>query len=460
MTKPWEEKSQQAKAIIAEVKEAHKAGFANQEEANAAMARVEEATSIMNAAKAEKLADDQKRYEALMQGFEQQGGAPAEPKPPTAPGPITGERSGAKTIEELNASAAAFGKQFNNQSRLVATDKAVRSLSVLGEYQREVATLTEGTGTTGGYLVVPQYMQNLFAETRRQGNAMRALGWMTEHPVTSNVVLMPRGGGAATVGIVAEGAAKPTQDQTYAQLTINIFTWAGISSVSRQLADDSSPTVADLVGRELGTLLGNLEEQMIINGTGSGEPTGILNTAGLASQNTSIAVGYTGQNLIDAILEAVVAINTSYFAPPTGALMHPKRLAFLMQAKDTNTNYLFNLTGTFRAPNAAPLLNGVTSVSEGTVSPAASLFGLPIGVSANIPTNLGTNSTPNNDVVIVGAWNESHWFQRQDVVMDVSDQASDAFINNKVYFRLEERAGYTAGRYPQAFATVTGPGMV
>lgn len=84
------------------------------------------------------------------------------------------------------------------------------------------------------------------------------------------------------------------------------------------------------------------------------------------------------------------------------------------------------------------------------------LLGLPIGVSTNVPTTLAdeTAATPTEtaDAIIVGAWNEAHWFQRQDVTLDVSDTAGTAFENNQTWFRLEERAGFSAERYPAAFA--------
>jgi HK97 family phage major capsid protein len=310
--------------------------------------------------------------------------------------------------------------------------------------------------------VVPQFAQEMFAETRRQGNAVRRFGWLATHPTaaTSSVVF-PRGGGAATVGIVAENAAKPTADQTYSQVTVNIFVWAGISKLSNQLVADGDPLVADLTARELGSLLGNLEEQKIIAGSGTGEPRGIVNTTGVVTDAYTDATPTT-QELVDKIIDSISSFQTAYFMPPNGILMHPRRLAFLQKGKDSSLNYLFNPAGTFRAPGGLGGTIGANSVSTGEVAAMPTLLGLPIGVSTNIPTTFsgGAPGAGTEDVIIIGDWNEAHWFQRQDVTLDASNQTSDAFEKNQTWFRLEERAGFSAERYPTAFRLVAGTGLV
>jgi HK97 family phage major capsid protein len=148
-------------------------------------------------------------------------------------------------------------------------------------------------------------------------------------------------------------------------------------------------------------------------------------------------------------LDAIVAIQTSYFGAPNGALVSPRRLAFLQKAKDGGGQYLLAAPGT-RGPNGGSGLLATQAPIE--------ILGIPIGVSTNIPTNLGVGT--NQDAIIVGDWNEAHWFQRQDMTLDSSDVAGTAFEQNQVWFRLEERVGFTAERFPQAFAVISGAGLV
>jgi HK97 family phage major capsid protein len=193
-------------------------------------------------------------------------------------------------------------------------------------------------------------------------------------------------------------------------------------------------------------------------------PQGVLPEQPLRVNRAVLAVGSrtdatpTAQELIDKIIDSISSFQSAYFMPPTGILMHPRRLAFLQKGKDTTTNYLFNSPGTFRAPGGLGATIGATSVSTGEVAAMPSLLGLPIGTSTNIPTNIGAGT--NEDIVIVGDWNEAHWFQRQDVTLDASNQASTAFETNQTWFRLEERAGFSAERYPTAFRVISGTGLV
>lgn len=461
----WREKKERAEAIIETVKRDYKA-IQKAEDAEKCQNMVSEARKLMAEAGEERTHYEKARLNDLLAEHDRQ-----QQLEEASNRSFNFERPRVQPFKQGQETAGALSERMrSDQVRMLASERMIHAIPDL-----EKAALAEGTGSTGGYLVVPAYLQDLFAETRRQGNALRSYGWMNIHPVESNQIYIPKGTGSATVSWVGENTQKPSQDQTYTQIAVSIFTLAGISKQSKQLAMDSSPTVLDLSTRELGTLIGNFEEQYIIAGgvgTLTGGPTGIIATSGLA-QAPSTTAGAPGSvtatatqqtNVIDAILGAVVAVETNYFAPPTGVLMHPRRLGWLLKGKDTASNYLFNRPGNFRAPNFDPQMKTVTSmvgVSGGYDTPPYDLFGLPIGTSVNIPTNLnyGVSGASDQDIVIVGAWNEAHLFQRQDVTMDTSDVAGSSWEYNQVWIRGEERLGFTAARYPTAFACVYGTGL-
>jgi hypothetical protein len=140
-------------------------------------------------------------------------------------------------------------------------------------------------------------------------------------------------------------------------------------------------------------------------------------------------------------------------------------LGYLLKAKDTATNYIFNMQGSFRAPNFLPALQSTTRADGATFgaldTPPVSFLGIPLGTSVNIPTNqnFGTSGGSDQDVILVANWNEAHWFQRQDVTMDTTDVAGTSWEQNQVWIRGEERVGFTAERYPTAFGVVHGKGL-
>jgi HK97 family phage major capsid protein/HK97 family phage prohead protease len=324
-----------------------------------------------------------------------------------------------------------------------------------------IKALGEATASAG-YLVPPVYWQQGIAEYRLAAAKVRAL--VTVIPgIATNLVYMPRETGIASVGWTAENAAKPSTDQTFGQIAVNIFTLAGISKVSRQLLEDSSPAVDMIVRKDLGRLLGQAEDIAFINGSGTGQPTGLLNTTG-------ILTGAISTNTIaDAIASAISAIQSNYFGDPEVILIHPKHLNTIRTAKDANNRYIFEPSffagadarmkafmdnnGPF-GPNGT-LGGGYSNMpgdAMGRVSsgPQGTVWGLPLYADANIPT------PANAGQIVVGALSESYVLERTGVTIDVSSEAGTSFEQNQTWFRGEERLGFTAARQPTAVYTITG----
>jgi HK97 family phage major capsid protein len=460
----WREKQQRAAEIIERVKADWKV-IQSAEDAQKCQRMVTDARKLMAEAGEEKRDIEKARLNEILEEFDRDKEQQAAKARDVASWHM--ERPTTRPFAQGSDAAlqgSLFDRMKSDAVRMMVSDRMIREIPDL-----QKAALGEASGSTGGYLVVPAYLQDLFAEVRRQGNALRSYGWLNIHPVETNQIYLPKGSGAASVAWVPENTQKPSTDQTYVQVSVAINTLAGISKQSKQLAMDSSPTVLDLSTRELGSLLGNAEETAILNGSGTGQPLGILQTTGLAQTPATsdtapgavVATATQQTVVIDAILSAVVAVETNFFAPPTGCLMHPRRMAWLLKGKDSQGNYLFNRQGTFRQPNMDPQMRTVTSVSTGLNTPPYDLFGLPIGTSTNIPTNLnyGASGASDQDVIIVAAWDEAHVFQRQDVTMDTSDVAGSSWENNQVWIRGEERLGFSCARYPTAFACVYGKGL-
>jgi HK97 family phage major capsid protein len=431
-TMSWIDKKAQASKLVAEVKALNAEGIDSGEKAAEAHKKMAEVQSLMTEVKAERLEEDKQKLTDLLDRYDTK--AVDAPAPHASAGvPIA-----TKTVD--------LGRRNPAEDTLTVSTKAMQLMQLEGK------AMSEGVPGDGGYLVPPEYMQHMFAAVRGQGNALRKYGWLAIHPVSSNQILFPRSAGTTTFGLVAELAPKPVSQTTVTQVPVSIYTGAGMTKVSNQLIADSSPTVVDTVTRSLGRSAGSLEEQLIISGTGTGQPRGILATTGV---NPITQTATTAQGTIDAVIDAIAAIQQTYFASPTGILMAPRRLATLQKGKTTDTGYLFNPAGQFSAPAGNFIGGGVTSDSSVMTMP--SLMGFPIGTSSNMPTNLGTGT--NEDRIIVADWGEAHFFQRSTLELRVSDTAGDAFETNVTVFRLEERFGFTAEHYPQAFAVIGGAGL-
>lgn len=363
-----------------------------------------------------------------------------------------GDYAAFQRLEEMQAKAAEW----------YATDED-------GEIDQKA--LAEATTGAGGFLVPPQYWQAGIAEFRLAAAKIRRMVTVIT-AINTNLVYIPRETGVATVGWTAENAAKPATDQTFGQLAVNIFTLAGISKVSNQLLEDSSPAVDQIVRKDLGRVLGQAEDVAFINGTGVGQPTGILQTAGVLS--VAYSAPTAGSGLGDAISAAMTAVDSNFFDIPNAILAHPRMVAKLRQVKDSQGRYIFEPGfwaggGPWGGGQQSFLGSGVGNIpgfqtnqpSNNPGGPVGSVWGVPVWSDANIPTTLNWTGSAytgggNESPIILGVWEEAYLLERSGVTLDVSSEAGTSFEQNQTWFRGEERIGFTAARQPTAFCFITG----
>jgi HK97 family phage major capsid protein len=321
--------------------------------------------------------------------------------------------------------------------------------------ERLEKAMTEGTASAGGYLVQNE-LQNELIELKLNKAPLR--GVIPALAVNSDTVEWIEQTGGLTAGWVAELAAKPSADMTFGTFNVNVFTAAGLAVVSNQLLADAgkqrtgpSMSVDSLIVREIARRLAILEEQAIINGSGSGQPLGILGTSGVNSIVYTDA-SPTVPELLDQIVDAIGAVQDSFKGDPNLIVMHPRTWAYIIKARESAspTTYIVGPpSGIGRRPHES-IPGGVKRQGF-----AGELFGYPVITTANMPTNLGVGV--NESRVIVGAFDEALILDRQAVTFDTSEHVY--FTSNQTVFRGEMRVGFTAARYPEAFSVISGTGL-
>jgi HK97 family phage major capsid protein len=315
--------------------------------------------------------------------------------------------------------------------------------------------LAEGASPTGGYLVPPEYLQDL-VELRRATSPLRSYITVVTG-VSTNLIYIPQQTGVSTVAWVAENATKPSTDEVFGQIAINIFTLAGIAKISNQLLEDSSPAVDQVVRRDLAKGLGIEEDRVILNGSGTGQPTGILNTSGITITASTGATGTANAQamaIYDDVIAAVGRVQQTYFGQPTLIIMHPRTWTKLISAKDTANRYLGLGTVVGSQTLDMPLAQSPT----GLPGMVPTMFGIPVVIDANMPINQTTGNGSNRTSIIVGAINEAWMFERDGMTLDVSAEAGTSFEQNQTWFRAEERVGFTAQRLTSAFQIINDVG--
>lgn len=326
----------------------------------------------------------------------------------------------------------------------------------LGRWTEAVGekAMREATGTTGGYLVPDQISSELL-QLKTQQTVVRAL--CSSINVTSDTLRIAGVTQGLVAGWVAELAEKPSGELAFGEISTNVFQKAGLAVVTNQLLKDSTQSLQGLISRDLAKRLGALEELAFIDGTGTGQPLGILRTPGVGvydpANNGSGLTSTDVADLLDAIVAAITNIYTNYFGAPNAILMHPRTWARIVSAHADSSNQVY-LVGPPSGVAHRTATDALPGYGQGQL-PVGQLFGLPVHTSAYVPTDKGGSN--NQSRIIVGRFDEALILDREGITLDSSEHVY--FTSNQTVFRAEDRVGFTASRYPEAFEVIGGAGL-
>lgn len=354
-------------------------------------------------------------------------------------GPFHIGRTDGKSAEEDNPYVA--GKaSFYNDIKLANKGRqdAIERLEAVGSAGEKAMTegAIGGHTNAGQYLVQPA-VERQIVEAKELDNVMRAL--CSKLTVNTNEIRLDQITLGTTAGWVAELATKPEGTSiSMASIAATVFTAAGLATISNQLLADSNPAVDRLVTSDLAKRLVALEEAAFINGTGTGQPLGLIATPGLLTQDAGPAGDPAASGaLLDAILDAIGQVQTEH-GEPTAILMHPRTWTRIIKSRDAQGTYWL----------------GGNRPDEGPVT-SKTLFGYRVVTSNRVPTNMGVGA--NESRVVVGDYSEALILDREGIAVDESPHVY--FTSNQTVFRAEMRVGFTAARQPKAFCVVGGPGL-
>lgn len=135
--------------------------------------------------------------------------------------------------------------------------------------------------TSASELVGAQHRPGDYIGALRNKLLARKLGVRVLTGLQGNVSI-PKFGSGMSLGWVTEGGAVPESAMAFDSVTMTPKHTGGKTEMSRQLIQQSSPGIEQLVRDDLTFLIAQQIDSAILNGSGlSGEPTGILQTAGI-----------------------------------------------------------------------------------------------------------------------------------------------------------------------------------
>jgi HK97 family phage major capsid protein len=297
-----------------------------------------------------------------------------------------------------------------------------------------------GTAQFAG-LVVPQFLTDLAAPFARAGRPVADRARQHVLPGSGMTLSISKVTTGSAVAVQTEGSAVQETNMDDTKLDLSVVTIAGQQNVSRQ-ALERGTGIDGLVMADLAAAYHTLLDSNLV--------AEAVSSAGQSVTYTDASP--TVAELYPKVLDAVQKVQTTFFAGPNVIVMHPRRLAYILAAVDTAGR-----------PLAVPSLNGpMNAIASGAGSvqygnSGYNIAGLPVITDANVTTTNGAGA--DEDVILVGNLQELHlWESANAPFMLRFDQPKSAELEVKVV--VYGYAAYTANRYPNAWAKITGTGLV
>lgn len=184
-----------------------------------------------------------------------------------------------------------------------------------------LAAVEQRVSTTGGAgdIVPTDHRPQDYIGPLRNALLARALGVRVLSGLSGNVSI-PKHGSGLTTGWVAENSALSPSDMSFDSVTLAPKHAGGMTELSRQLIQQSSPDIEQLVREDLAAMLAKAIDSALIEGGGSNEPVGVLASVGSSGgvQSGTLATPTWAQVL--GMIEMAELEN----APVSSWLMHPE----------------------------------------------------------------------------------------------------------------------------------------
>jgi HK97 family phage major capsid protein len=320
---------------------------------------------------------------------------------------LTGDWSKAGFERECsNAVAKRADKETNGfflPVNLPFSVEGVRSLppDLARAMEAERATSATAYGATinasnASNLVATNLLAGSFIEMLRAKARVMSLGPTMLSGLVGNVAIPRQDAAAQVYWVSPEGTDLTESEGNFDMVTLSPHTLGARSQYTRQLLMQSTPDIEMLVRNDLAKVMALGMDAAVIAGTGAnGQPTGILNTAGIGS----VAMGANGGPItIDALIDLETSLATANVDETNLAyLTNSKQIGALKKLKDTTGRYLWTqYPGVFGQRTPTPgEINGY---------PVARCNNVPGGLTKGTGTNLSAAIFGNWSDLIIGEW--------------------------------------------------------
>lgn len=273
------------------------------------------------------------------------------------------------------------------------------------------------TTTSAPELIANDNRADLYIAPFRDALLARRLGVRVLSGLRGNVTV-PKYGTGLTVGWVAENQAVPEGNMDFDSVSMTPKHVGGFTEMSRQLIQQSSPDVEQLVRDDLAYLVAKAIDTALIKGGGTNEPKGVLSTSGIQTANLA-TLSWAN---IAGMLQKLEVVNSTAVNWVTSSGVATK------------------LRTTLKATGIAGYLAEGGRVAD-----------LPLFVTTQVPDVTGT---PNKGVAILGDWSQVMLGIWSELDILVNPYAETPYKRGGVLVRAMATCDI-AVRHPEAFVVAS-----
>jgi HK97 family phage major capsid protein len=250
----------------------------------------------------------------------------------------------------------------------------VRSVVVPAERR----DLTKGTATAGGNTVPTSFFGSVW-EHAIESSAILQSGATVLNTASGENLEIPVTTAHSSGALITEGSTLTESDPAFAKRTLGAYKYGLSIQVSSELVADTGFDLLGYLARQAGRAVGNALGAHLVTGSGSSQPSGIVQTA--TTGVTGATTGASGTFTADELIDLYHSVISPYRASTSCAwMMRDATLARVRKLKDTTNQYLWQpsmqlgspdlLLGkpVYTDPNVAAVATSAKSVIFGDIS--------------------------------------------------------------------------------------------
>jgi HK97 family phage major capsid protein len=176
----------------------------------------------------------------------------------------------------------------------------VRRAPELGPINYRVLT-TGGVGGTNASSIIPIDFYDMLIAHLIEVSGVMQCGPTVLNTGGGETLQVPKTTAHSTAASAAQAGGLPTSDPAFATQPLSAFKYGVLLQVARELIDDTAVDLLGYLAMQAGRALGNAFGTDLVNGTGTGQPNGIINTAtvGVTGSVTGVSGAPSYANLVD-----------------------------------------------------------------------------------------------------------------------------------------------------------------